>query len=93
MHIQQDKFLLTSVMDEISNIEFPVGDCRCPHCSNPIRYPIIAKQSDVELFETVMRSAYEVMDRYGITANLLADIKAQCAVAIANQKAAHGIKE
>jgi len=93
MYIQQDKPLLIGVMDEISNFEMPIGNCHCPHCANPIRFPIIAKQSDVELFETVMRSAYEVMDRYGITVNLLAEIKAQCVVALANQKVAHGIKE
>jgi hypothetical protein len=36
----------------------------------------------------MMRSAFEVMDRHGITANLLADIRAQCLIAMANKNAA-----
>ncbi len=58
------------------------------HCGNRIKLPICARESDIEMFRTVMNSAYEVMDRHGITAHLLNDIKAQCVISMANQSAA-----
>lgn len=55
----------------------------CHHCGCPIRYPIIARNSDIEAFSKLMKSAYSVMDKHGITANLLADIRADLAIRIA----------
>lgn len=63
----------------------PVISEQCPHCGIPIRYPLIAKRSDIEAFRRMMRVADEVMLKHGITANLLADIRAQCLINIAKK--------
>lgn len=57
----------------------------CPHCRAPILYPLIARKSDIELFEKMIISADKVMQKYGITANLLAEIRAQCLIEIAKR--------
>lgn len=58
----------------------PVGEKVCPHCGLNIRYPIIARQDDIDRFEKIMQTACRVMDDYGITANLLAEIRARCMI-------------
>lgn len=57
----------------------------CPHCRGPILYPLIARKSDIELFKEMIISADKIMQKYGITANILADIRAQCLIEIAKR--------
>lgn len=59
----------------------------CPHCRLPVRYPVIARKVDIEDFEALMKCAYESMREFGITGNLLASIKAKCAIEIAKRNA------
>lgn len=91
MHVEDDKDLSKWVGDtlEVMRSQNPPSiQDRCPHCGLSIRYPLIARKSDLELFATMMASAAEVMDRHGITANLLAEIRAQCVIAMARKPAA-----
>jgi len=78
---------LGETLQEMAEMEMATTETRCQHCGylNRYRHPVVARPSDIELFESMMRSAFEVMDRYGITANLLADIRAQCLIAMANK--------
>jgi hypothetical protein len=78
---------LGETLQEMAEMEMATTERRCQHCGylNRYRHPVVARQSDIELFESMMRSAFEVMDRHGITANLLADIRAQCLIAMANK--------
>lgn len=62
----------------------------CPHCGIPVRYPIIARKQDVEDFRALIQSACRVMDKYGITLNLLAEIEAECHIEIARRRAIKG---
>lgn len=74
---------LESTLTEISRAELDTHSHNCPHCGNIVRYPTIARQQDIDDFIKIMNSAFDVMRRYGITANLLAEIKAQCFISIA----------
>ena len=89
MHIKRKNENLTEwlseTLDEMRLTIMPTVEQRCPHCGLPIRYPLIARESDIKLFENLMRSAFDVMLRHGITANLLADIRTQCIIAIAQK--------
>jgi len=58
---------------------------RCPHCGVPVRYPLMVRRGDIDLFEQMMATANKVMLDYGITGNLLADIRARCLIAIAQK--------
>lgn len=90
LHIEQNKPItqwLSDVLTEISMAELSIHVHNCPHCANPVRYPTVARQQDIDDFSRIMESAYKVMERYGITANLLADIKAECHINIAKNKA------
>lgn len=89
MHIEDDKNMavwIGDTLEEMRNQNPPRLEDRCPHCGFSIRYPLIARKSDVELFEKVMKSAFDVMARHGITANLLADIRAECLIAMAKKR-------
>lgn len=55
---------------------FKVHQHPCPHCGCAVRYPVAARQSDIEDFRRLMETCYYVMDKYDITANLLAEIVA-----------------
>jgi hypothetical protein len=51
---------------------------KCPHCGLPVRYPLIARQSDIDLFVAMMAAGMDVMQRHGIVGHLLNDVREQC---------------
>lgn len=82
--IEDDGYLHKFVAEAL--LTFPADNYHCHpcyHCGNLIRYPIIARRSDINDFSELMRSAYRIMDKHGITANLLADIRADLIISIA----------
>jgi hypothetical protein len=72
---------------EIQKVDLPIHTQPCPHCGIPVKYPIIARGRDIEDFRKLMQVAYKIMRKYGITQNLLAEIKAECLIGIARHKA------
>ena len=89
MHIEDDKNLSKWVGDTLEEMRAqnpPSIQDRCPHCGLSIRYSLVARRSDLELFERMMHSAFDVMQKHGITANLLADIRAQRLIAAAKKR-------
>lgn len=78
---------LEFTLDSISLSALPEHSHPCPHCNYMVRYPTIARQRDIDDFHMIMESASKVMERHGITANLLADVFAECHIAMASQKA------
>lgn len=92
MHIEKDADITKWVGETLEAMRYelpPDIEEKCPHCGVVIRYPLIARKSDIDLFQQVMASAYLVMLRHGITANLLADIRADCVIAISK---GHNVK-
>lgn len=84
--IEDDTNLHRFISDAlISQATVNTSTHQCCHCGCPIRYPIIARKSDIEAFSKLMKSAYRIMDKHGITANLLADIRADIAISIAKE--------
>jgi hypothetical protein len=89
MHIEDNRDLRKWVDDTLEVMRTqnpPATQDKCPHCGLIIRYPIVVRRSDLVLFEKIMKSAYSVMRRHGITANLLADIRTECLIALAKNK-------
>jgi hypothetical protein len=89
MHIEEDIDWCKWVDETLEIISIqnpPATQDKCPHCGLIIRYPIVVRRSDLVLFEKIMKSAYSVMRRHGITANLLADIRTECLIALAKNK-------
>ena len=86
MHIENDE-LLTWIGETLEQMAQEQGliVTKCPHCALPVRFPLVARRSDIELFAALINSAQEVMQRYGITGALLADIRAECVIAIAKK--------
>jgi hypothetical protein len=74
------EFFETS-LEEIRMSQPQTVDQKCFHCGLPNRYPVIAREQDRDDFLRLMECAHEVMRKYNITGNLLADIKAQIAIA------------
>ncbi len=85
MEIQKSKHhdYISDRLDDISRAEHT---CPCPHCGVPVKYPTVARASDVENFELLMESALRVMGKYNLTGNILDEIKAECLIAIAKKK-------
>jgi hypothetical protein len=77
---------LEGALTEISLAELDTHSHNCPHCGILVRYPTVARQQDIDDFTKIMNSAFDVMRRHGITANLLAEIKAECFISIAKAK-------
>lgn len=50
----------------------------CPHCHVPVRYPLIARESDVRDFQLIMKWADEVLTDMGVTAHAITMIKTRC---------------
>jgi len=86
MHIENDE-LLTWIGETLEQMAQEQGliVTKCPHCDCPVRFPLVARRSDIELFAALINSAQEVMQRYGITGALLADVRAECLIAIAKK--------
>jgi hypothetical protein len=96
MHIEDDRDLHKWVDDTLEVMRAqnpPSTQDRCPHCGLMIRYPLVARLSDLVLFEKIMRSASAVMKKHGITANLLADIRTECLIATAKKRISHTQQE
>lgn len=72
---------------EIQNVNIRTHTRPCPHCGIPVRYPVIAREQDVDDFKAIIKSSCLVMEKHGITINLLAEIKAECHIEIARRKA------
>ena len=90
MNIQKNISLDSWIESTLTSIRMespPIVENKCHHCGLVMRFPLVARESDVKDFKTLIHSAYDVMERHGITANLLADIFAQCHIAIAKNKA------
>jgi hypothetical protein len=54
----------------------------CPHCGLPVRYPLMVKQEYAETFQLMIDAAAKYLKKTGVTAAMLADIRAQCFIAI-----------
>ena len=92
MLIEKDdlhKFIDQS-LNTICNAEFHVHQHPCFGCGYMMRYPIIARQSDIEAFEKLMEIAQETLDKMGVTENLLVAIRIQIDLAIAKKTAKLG---
>ena len=46
----------------------------CGGCGAPIRYPVIARQSDIEAFKSLINIAEEYLNEHGIPQKILCDI-------------------
>lgn len=90
MHIQDDssdtRSWVGGTLAAMRGQDLPRITHACPHCRCPVVYPLIARKSDIELLQRTMDVAAKVMLDYGITGNLLADIRAQCITAIAKKE-------
>jgi hypothetical protein len=89
LHIQNDSAdTYRFARDALNAIDLsvPVVGNLCPHCGVNIRYPLIARKSDIDKFDFLMRSAERVMKKYNITANLFAEIRADIAIELAKGK-------
>jgi hypothetical protein len=89
MYIEDDRELrkwVDDTLEEVRAHSAPSTQDRCPHCGLMIRYPLVVRHSDLVLFEKIMRSAFDVMERHGITSNLLADIRTECLIATAKKR-------
>jgi hypothetical protein len=79
------------LVDELSAMRLPETiQHECPHCKLPVLYPLTVRQSDVQAFRDLFECAEQVMDDLGITQKLIARIRAQCVIAIANRAAGEG---
>ena len=86
LHIQPA--LLSTMRDCLGPIRDTIRiiTCDCPRCGTPVRYPLIASAEDAEAFQTMMRVAEGVLERHGVTALLLSEIRAACYIEIAKRK-------
>ena len=86
MHIENDELLMWigETLEQMAQ-EQGLIVTKCPHCALPVRFPLVARRSDIDLFVALINSAQEVMQRYDITGALLADIRAECLIAIAKK--------
>lgn len=53
-----------------------IAMCRCHHCGHesPVKFPVVVRNSDMEAFKTVMRSAEKYLGEKGVTQMLLYDM-------------------
>jgi len=88
MYIQDDEILpwISDTAEALSLKEFHTSIGPCPHCRYPVRYPLVARKSDIDILTQMIKSANRVMIDWGITGCLLAEIKSRCFIEIAKEK-------
>lgn len=87
MEIEETKQFISAQLTEIANETLMVHTHACPQCGYQVRYPIIARQQDIEDFHMLMNSALQVMDEYNILGKLFADIEARCHIELIKRNA------
>ena len=58
----------------------------CFHCGHPVRYPLIARQSDIDMFKTLIDSAESVLTEHGVKQKLLDDIRRKAILSLLSRK-------
>lgn len=87
MHVHDDYAKwVDGTLDALDMAGPPCCEDKCPHCGLVVRYPVFARQSDLDNFALIMDSAFAVMERHGITAALLSEIRADCLIAKAKRE-------
>jgi len=56
------------------NMSFSVITHPCPNCKCPVRYPLIVRQTDLDMMEKLKASIDRVCDKHGITVLLLQEV-------------------
>lgn len=52
----------------------------CPQCQFRVRFPVVARDQDVEDFRKLIKVAHEVLERHGVPALLLSEIYAEVTI-------------
>lgn len=83
--LDMTRAFVDEALNDLSQASFKVHSAPCPHCGVHVRYPLIARKCDIDDFAVLMKAASAAMMKFGITGNLLAEIKANIAIAIAKR--------
>ena len=84
MNIQPEVRAL--IDDALSAIPLPLVESQCPHCKLPIRYPAIAREAQVKMLDDMITAAKQWARDSGMTDDIIASIRAQCAIGKAGEK-------
>jgi hypothetical protein len=78
MNIEKLREWEDNTLKELRSQSAPSIQDKCRLCGLFIRHPLVMRLSDLMLFEGIMWAALDVMEKRGITANFLADIRTEC---------------
>ena len=79
---------ILSALDDIRNESDNSHTRLMCECGRHIIFPVVVREHDLDDLEKLLQAVHAVIDRYGINVKLLAEVRAQVAIAMANKKAA-----
>lgn len=69
-----DKFI-SGVLPAMHTASMRVADEPCPRCGHPIRFPIVARKCDVDMFKHLLTAVMDVSASRVEMLNFLLDVK------------------
>ena len=82
MHIEKSTItFVEEALDRIKPLHLPVIEIPCPHCHEPIRYPKVAREQDLEHMQTLLNIATDFLRDSGASAAMVISIFERIAAA------------
>ena len=80
LHIEDDHpgryAWIETALQEVRAVNYRLPEIThpCPNCGCPVKYPLIARQSDLKIMEDLKASIDRVCEKHGITVLLLQEV-------------------
>lgn len=68
------KFLETAVPKLVDPTAFKIVVQYCPHCHGPIKFPLIARQCDIDAFQEMLQIAYDYLSENNVPERILSEL-------------------
>lgn len=89
LHIQPEmRAMVVDAMAEVRKADLSIIQHQCMRCGHPMKYPMIAREGDLMILQTMLDAAQKYLDDNGVLGKMLAAIRAQCHYEIVRRKAA-----
>jgi hypothetical protein len=75
---RETEFLIVNVVPTFRDLEDDLDECRCPHCGLMVRYPMIARESDIKALDQLIEATKGYMRDHGIDTGIVREILERC---------------
>jgi hypothetical protein len=73
------------IVDALDFSESPLATCHCASCGYPMRFPLIARERDIDVMQKLIEIGEKYLKDRNVLAEMVAEIRAECHITIAKR--------